>query len=184
MTGNCRFKGRLLDLEVPFDGNQRLIIEIDGDFRQRYDDLKGKDIDLTVTRHREKRSLDANAYAWVLIDKIAEKKQISKTEVYRNAIREIGGVSDMVCAQNKTLKRIQEEWSKKGLGWQTDTLDSKIPGCTVVVLYYGSSTYDTAQMSALIDSLVQDAHSLGIETRSPKEIETLLNEYECVEGVR
>jgi low affinity Fe/Cu permease len=62
-------------------------------------------------------------------------------------------------------------------------MESKLPGCTVVILYYGSSSYDTAQMSALIDSLVQDAQALGIETRSPNEIQALLDEYGCVEGV-
>ena len=166
------------------DGNQRLTIKLDGDFRQRYDDLKDADIDLTVVKHREKRSLDANAYAWVLIDLLAAKKQITKTEVYRQAIKEIGGVSDTVCVQNKAVERLKEQWSRKGLGWQAETLESKIPGCTNVILYYGSSVYDTKQMSALIDSLVQDCHSIGIETRSPQEIETLLNEYQCVDGVR
>ena len=184
MMANCSFKGRLLDLSMTLDGDQRITIQLDGDFRQQYDDLKDTVIDLTVSKHREKRSLDANAYAWVLIDKIAQRKQIGKTEVYRNAIREIGGVSDTVCVRNKAVNRLREQWSKKGLGFQTDTIESKIPGCTNVILYYGSSTYDSGQMAALIDSLVQDAQSIGIDTRSPQEIETLLNEYECVDGVR
>ena len=180
---NCRFKGRLTDLSLTLDGNQRLTIQLDDDFRQQYEDLKDTEIDLTVTKHRERRSLNANAYAWVLIDKIAEKKRLKKDDVYRNAIREIGGVSDVVCVQNKAVRRLCESWNKKGIGWQTETLESKIPGCTVVVLYYGSSCYDTAQMSALISSLVQDAQTIGIETRSPKEIAMLLDEYECIDGV-
>ena len=137
-----------------------------------------------MAKHRERRSLDANAYAWVLIDRIAEKKRIPKEEVYRNAIREIGGVSDLVCVQDRAVKRLREQWDRKGIGWHSETMESKLPGCTVVILYYGSSSYDTAQMSALIDSLVQDAQALGIETRSPKEIQALLDEYGCVEGVR
>lgn len=179
-----RFKGKLLDLSLTLDGDQRLTIQLDGDFRQAYDELKDAEIDLTVAKHRERRSLDANAYAWVLIDRIAEKKRIPKEEVYRNAIREIGGVSDMVCVQDRAVKRLREQWDRKGIGWHSETMESKLPGCTVVILYYGSSSYDTAQMSALIDSLVQDAQALGIETRSPKEIQSLLDEYGCVEGVR
>ena len=100
-----RFKGKLLDLSLTLDGDQRLTIQLDGDFRQAYDELKDAEIDLTVAKHRERRSLDANAYAWVLIDRIAEKKRIPKEEVYRNAIREIGGVSDMVCVQDRAVKR-------------------------------------------------------------------------------
>ena len=33
--------------------------------------MKPKAYDLTVKEHRKKRSLDANAYAWVLIGKLA-----------------------------------------------------------------------------------------------------------------
>lgn len=50
-----------------------------------------------------------------------------------------------------------------------------------MVLFYGSSVYDTAQMSALIESLVQEARQLGIETRPQEEIDSLLREYEMLQ---
>ena len=97
-------------------------------------------------------------------DKIAEKTGISKSEVYRHAIKEIGGVSTTVCVQDKAVDRLREGWEKNGIGWQTDTLKSRIDGCTNVILYYGSSVYTSQQMSRLIDSLVQEAEGLGIPT--------------------
>lgn len=157
-----------------------MTLELDADFREQYDELKDVDVEVTVKKFRHRRSLDANAYAWVLIDKIAEKRRMSKVEVYRNAIREIGGVSEIVCIQDRAKATLKEIWRKNGLGWQVEELESKIPGCTNLVLYKGSSEYDTAQMSALIDSLVQDAQAIGIETRSPEEIESLLRSYENV----
>jgi hypothetical protein len=170
-------RGRLLDLTISLDGKQRLTVELDADFRAEYDELHGEYIDLTVKKYREKRSNGANAYAWVLIDKIAAKQRMSKTEVYRNAIRDIGGVSEIVCCQDKAVRRMTELWQRNGIGWFVEELDSKIPGCRNLVLYKGSSVYDTKQMSQLIDSLVQDAKAIGIETRSPKEIQSLLEEY-------
>ena len=131
-----------------------------------------------IKEYRAKRSLDANAYAWILIDKIAEAVRVPKEEVYRQAIKSIGGVSDMVCAKDNAVDKLRQNWSHNGVGWQTDTMPSKIEGCTVVVLYYGSSVYDAAQMSALIDHLVQDAKALGIETMPPDKLEGLLNEWE------
>ena len=171
-------KGRLADLSFSLDGKQRLTIELDADFRTEYDELKDTDIEVTVKKYRQKRSLDANAYAWVLMDKIAAKRGISKTEVYRHAIKEIGGVSEVVCVQNKAVDMMRRIWSGKGIGWQVDVLDSKIQGCKTLVLYYGSSEYDTKQMSALIDSLVQDAQAIGIETKAPEELQSLLEQYE------
>lgn len=169
---------RLIDLAIGFNGKQRLTIELDADFRGQFDELHDVEVDVKITKHRNKRSLDANAYAWVLIDKIAAKRSMSKAEVYRNAIKDIGGVSDVVCIQNKAKQTMIDIWKRNGIGWQVEEMESKIPGCTNLVLYKGSSVYDAKQMSALIDSLVQDAQSIGIETRSPEEIESLLKEYD------
>lgn len=155
-----------------------MTVELDSDFRHTFDELHQTDVDITVKKHRNKRSLDANAYAWVLIDKIAAKRDMSKAEVYRNAIRDIGGLSEVVCIQNRAVKTMKDVWTRDGIGWQVDEMPSKIAGCTNLVLYKGSSVYDTKQMSALIDSLVQDAQSIGIETRSQEEIDSLLKEYE------
>lgn len=165
-------KGRLVDLTFTLDGKQRLVIELDDDFRQDFAALKDHDVRVEIKKWRKKRSLDANAYAWVLIDKIAQATGIPKTEVYRQAIREIGGVSDIVAVPDNAVDKFREGWSKQGIGWQTEILDSK-PGFKRIVVYYGSSTYDTKQMSALIDSLVQDAQALGIETLPPHEIARL-----------
>lgn len=132
---------------------------------------------IKADKRRRKRSLDANAYCFVLIDKLAAKLGITKEEVYRQAIREIGGVSEVVCVQNKALDTFCRTWSCHGLGWQTETFPSKVSDCTNVIVYYGSSEYDTAQMSRLIDNIVEDCKEQGIETMPPKELESLLNEW-------
>lgn len=155
-----------------------MTVELDADFRSEFDDLHDVEVDVKVTKHRVKRSLDANAYAWVLVDKIAQKRRMSKAEVYRNAIREIGGVSEIVCIQNRAVKTMKDVWTRNGIGWQVEEMESKIEGCTNLILYKGSSVYDSRQMSALIDSLVQDARSIGIETRPQWEIDSLLKEYD------
>lgn len=126
---------------------------------------------------KKKRSLDANAYAWVLIDKLAEAVRLDKLAVYRDAIKHIGGVSEVVCVQDRAVESLCEKWSKNGLGWQSETFPSKIEGCTNVVLYYGSSTYNTAQMSRLIDYVVQDCRAVGVETKPDEEIKSLLEEW-------
>lgn len=172
-----RMKCKLVDLSFSIGGKQRLTVELDGDFREQWNELFGKECDVTVKRFRYRRSLDANAYAWVLIGKIAQKKRITKTEVYRNAIREIGGVSDIISIKKQALPRLQKEWNSKGIGWQVEDIGGKTPGWTNVTLYYGSSIYDSKQMADLIDSLIQDAKALGIETKSEEEINSLLEEY-------
>jgi hypothetical protein len=142
------------------------------------DELNDKTLSIEVKPYRAKRSLDANAYFFVLADKLAAKLGTSKEEVYRNAVRDIGGVSEIVCVKNEAVERLCEGWSKNGIAWQTETFPSKIDGCTNVILYYGSSTYTTDQMSRLIDHIVQDCKAVGIETMTPNAIAEMLSLWE------
>lgn len=149
-----------------------------GKARQVLDALKeGKSYDVEIREHREKRSLDANAYFWVLADRLAEELRIPKTEIYRRYIREIGGNNETVCIPDKGVDKLRREWERNGDGWLTSTMPSKLPGCTNVVLYYGSSTYDTAQMSRLIDMAVQDCVDQGIETLPPEKMAGMMEEW-------
>lgn len=136
----------------------------------------GKDYE--IKQIRPKRSLDANAFCFVMLDKLSAVLKTPKEELYRRYIKEIGGVSDTVCVPTKAVERLVDTWEARGLGWQADTFPSKLEGCTNVILYYGSSVYDTAQMSRLIDCIVQDCTAIGIETKSEEEINSLLSQWE------
>ena len=170
-------KGRLTDLSIGMNGKQRVTVEIDGDFRENYDALKDAYVRIDIKKHRKGRSLDANAYAWVLIDKIAGELSLTKLEVYRNAIRNVGGVSETICVKENAAAKLMGAWCSRGIGWQAETMPSKINGCVNVTLYYGSSVYDSKQMSLLIDCLVADAKDLGIETATEEQIERYKDEW-------
>ena len=171
-------QARLLELTIGLNGKQRLSIELDEDFRHKFDTLKDADVELTVEKFYEKRGVKANAYCWVLVDRIAKKLRLSKDEVYRNAIRDIGGVSDVMSMPTKAVAEWTEMWTSFGRGWQVEELESQTPGWSILVCYKGSSVYNTEQFSSLIDHLEQDARALGIETRPPEEINSMMEEYE------
>lgn len=174
-----RLTGKIVGANIDFRTNKPTIsFEVNerSDFEQLVDEMRDKDkLSIEVKPYREKRSLDANAYFWVLCDKLAEKLHKGKTEIYREYIKDIGGVSETVCVKNSAVERLCEGWQKNGIGWQTETFESKISGCTNVILYYGSSTFDTAQMSRLLDLIIQDCKEQGIPTETPDEIARLLS---------
>ena len=137
--------------------------------------MKPKAYDLTVKEHRKKRSLDANAYAWVLIGKLAEAMRLSPTEVYIEAIQNIGGNYEVIPIREEAVDKFTEVWKKQGLGWPcVDMGPSKISGYRNLRAYYGSSTYDTQQMSLLIDALIQDCKALDIETLSEEKLSAMM----------
>lgn len=174
--------GAIANLQTDFKtGNMILSLAVNekSNVKQLFDDFKDTEkLQIKITKYREKRSLDANAYFWTLVDKLAVKLNTTKSEVYRRAIKEIGGNSETVCVQNNAVKKLCSVWQKNGLGFQTETVESKIKGCTNVILYYGSSTYDTKQMSTLISNIVEECKSQGIETRTPEELANLLSLWE------
>ena len=145
------------EYQIQFDGKVKIAFEI----QPRYmDELQGM-VDVDVNVHKEKRSLSANAYAWVLLDKLSKVLGRPAEDIYRENIRNIGGVAEYVCVQNEAVQTMKRIWEQHGIGWQAEELDSKIEGCTNLKLTYGSSVFDSAQMARLIDVIVQDCIALG-----------------------
>lgn len=126
---------------------------------------------------RKGRSLDANAYAWVLLDKLAAHYGVARENVYRQEIQSIGGVSEVLCLREKAVEAFCRSWERNGIGWMTDTGPSKLKGCVNVTVWYGSSVYDTEQMARLIDAIVQDCRDVGIETMTPRELDALVSRW-------
>ena len=156
-------KGKIVEYDY-YDN--RAVIDFDSDFSETFDKYNGKDINIDIKLWRPKRSGAVNRYMWVLVDKIAHEMHLTKNEVYRNAIKEIGGVSEVLRMLDGAVEKFESVWENQGLGWQVE----KIPigdGTTNVIAYYGSSTFDRDQMTQLIENLIFEAENLGIDTDTP-----------------
>lgn len=141
-----------------------------------FDELREKPLEVKFAPQRHKRSLDANAYMWRLLEEISKLIHIPREELYRKAIREVGEFDD-VAVIGKAVPAFVRGWSERGIGWFTETFDSKLAGCVKVRVYYGSSSYDSKQMARLIDYVVEDAQHLGIETLTPDELRRMKDEW-------
>lgn len=140
----------------------------------------GKLLTVEITQPKKKRSLDSNSYMWVLCQKIAEALQTTKEQVYRKFIRDVGQF-EIVPIKDEAVERWIEIWNSKGLGWFAEVMeDSKLSGYKKVINYYGSSCYDSREMSVLIDEVVTQAKELGIETLTPDELMALKERWKGV----
>ena len=176
-------RGRLTGYSLNRDGSQNVTVTVAADFGDTYDELKDAEIEIEIKKAANHRSLQANAYAWVLIDEIAKKTGIKKSEIYRAAIREIGGVSRWMMMQAEAVETFRQIWEKQGLGNQVEVVDvDENSGLCELLIWFGSSTYDTRQMSALLDSLIQDAEALGIPTITSAEEEKMLSKWARKKG--
>lgn len=125
-----------------------------------------------LKRYRQKRSISANNYAWRLMDKLADKLRTTKEEIYRHIIDQVGVFEEIKVSSPEAGQRFKRIWHSNGLGWLTKTIDD-----TTILAYYGSSTYDTKQMSRLIDFLQAECVNQGIEIRPSWEVEAMMKEW-------
>ena len=170
--------GKLKDL-LPLQGGEWLVSfttrENPG---QLFDELKDSAVRVEVKKASKHRSLSANNYAWALIDKIAAKTGVPESDVYKHAIREIGGVSDYYGMKEEAYEAFCEIWTKSHLGRQVEIIPgSAKPGWINVRAWKGSSDFDSSQMARLIDSLIQEAESQGIPTVTENEVERMVSQW-------
>lgn len=140
---------------------------------------EGKKVKVEIKEDRKGRSLDSNAYCWLLCGKIAETKGLlaKKTDVYKQAIKDYG-VTYVMPVKNELLGDIIRWHENGGLGNSCDIIGkSKFDGYTNVLFYQGSSEYDTKQMSVLLDGIIADAKELGIQTETPEQIAKMKAEW-------
>ena len=130
-----------------------------------------------IKKYRKKRSKNANDYLWELVTQMSQALAssylyVSKEDIYRKHIK-IAGRCDYVAVPERAVDSLIEGWKDKGIGWFAEVVDfipgKEIQGCKKVCLYYGSSTYDTAEMSRLLGSVIQEAQDMGIETLTESE---------------
>lgn len=133
-----------------------------------------KDIvyDVKIDKHREKRSLNANAYLWKLVTEIGNILNKSKEEVYLQMLIDYGQ-SEMVSILSEIeVKGYFKYYKLAG----TSILNGK--EFNHYKIYKGSSEYDTKEMSILLNGVVQEAKNLGIKTKDDIELERLVEEWE------
>ena len=128
--------------------------------------------DVKIDKHREKRSLNANAYLWKLVTEIGDILNKSKEEVYLQMLIDYGQ-SEMVSILSEIdVKGYFKYYKLAG----TSILNGK--EFNHYKIYKGSSEYDTKEMSILLNGVVQETKNLGVKTKDDIELERLVEEWE------
>lgn len=169
-------RGRLIDLSMGLNRKQRVTVEVDWDFRKDFDRLKDAELDISIKKRVAPRSLNANNYAWSLIEKLAEALTSDKESVYEEMLRRYGtGETYMDEAGNecKVIFSLREgippsmvsrHYAEIGQGY----IDGK------KFIHYraikGTSEYSTKEMSVFLDGVVSECKELGIETDTPEQL--------------
>ena len=132
-------------------------------------------LSIEAKKYRQKRSLDANAYSWFLIDKLAKVHTSTSEEIYEEMLRKYG--YPLYDEDGKPViisLRHDIDVSKMGIHYKfigEGHVGDKLFNHYKVIR--GQSDYDTKEMSTFIDGIVSEAKESGIETLTPSEIERM-----------
>ena len=138
-----------------------------------FDDLhEAEKLSIKIDRYREKRSLNANNYAWKLLTEIANVMRSSKEEIYLLMLKRYG--------QSEILSVLAHIPIEKYVKYCEEAGESTLNGRLFkhYKVYKGSSEFDTREMSIFLDGVVSEAKELGIPTETPNEIARLKSLWE------
>ena len=166
-----KISGRIVGANIDYKTNKPvLMLEVNErtDFEVIVDDLKDKDkLSIEIKPYRQHRSLNANAYAWTLIGKIADALRAGKDEIYLKCLKRYGQSELISVLSHVPIGNYVKYYEEAG--------ESKLNGkdFTHYRVYKGSSEFDSREMSIFIDGVVSEAKELGIQTETPNEIARL-----------
>ena len=166
-------RARIVDFALSFNRKQRLTLELEGDFRGQYDKLRDKDLDVTIKKWNDHRTLTANAYLWVLVTKIGDALRMSKEDVYLDMLKSYGQ-GGAVSVEERFVEDFKRTYKySERLG------ETELNGKTFVHFRFwvGSSEYDKEEFSILLDGVVQEAKNLDIETMDTENLKSLMEAY-------
>lgn len=165
--------GRLVDMAFTLGGKQRVTLEINGDFREIWDKLHQEPVlDVEIKKHREKRSLSANAYFHVLCNKISAETGESEDAVKRRLVVSYGAL-----ARDKDGKPVglklpptvdPSDFYPYVRLYETRQENGKDYSCYFV--YKESHKMDSKEFARLVDGAIEEAKELGIQTDTPEQL--------------
>lgn len=168
-----KFTGKFQGINTDWNTGQSQIIFTVNEKSALYEADKIKDcekLSIEAKKYRAKRSLDSNAYAWVLMQKIAEAIHTDKETVYLNCLQKYSRAFTHVIVKENAVERMKELYRTC-----VDLGEVTVNGQTghQLQVYYGSSSFDSLEMSVFIDGIVSECKELDIETLPPDELERM-----------
>ena len=160
-------KGKIVGISKNiFNEKTQITLEVD---RQpaEIESLIDKVLRITLGIWREKRSLNANAYCWALIQQIADVVRLSKEEVYYSMLKHYGQSEVVSMLANIEPEGYFKYYEEIGSGYVNDKEFKHYR------VFKGSSEFNTREMSILLDGIIHEAEQIGIHTITPKEAEKM-----------
>lgn len=135
------------------------------------DSLKGSLLSIIIKKFFKKRSKNANALMWQCLGEIAAKRKVDTNwDVYLEMLRKYGIYTQMYVDENDVPK-IRKQWREL-------EVISAYEGTACILCYYGSHVYNTEEFSRLLNGIITEMISEGLQPPTSKEMQRSLELWE------
>ena len=168
-------QGKIESITKPIRGGGYLVtVRIDA----LPEGLEEKLLDVSMKVHREKRSKDANALLWACIGDIARETLMDKWDVYLSLLKRYGKYTYIVVKPD-AAEAVKMQWRECEIIGDIDIHGTK---GVQMLCYYGSSTYDTKEMSTLLEGTLSEMDQLNLQRPASSDIRRAMDEWEKNHG--
>lgn len=157
------------------DGKTTFTFETTSEYAaEELERLKDADLRVSVKKYRKKRSLSANAMFWWCIGQISKETGEDKWNIYLSMLRQYGKFT-YLCVTPSAVESVKKMW-RECEEWNSLTINGK--PAVQLLCYFGSSSYNSAEMARLIDGTIQEMKDLGLDLPMTQDIKTALENWE------
>jgi len=139
---------------------KNLLQDIVKNYPKLENDFEDKPITIEIKKWHKKRSPDQNALMWVILDKMAKSLNLTPDEVYCNMLKDYGVTADRPLGVEKDHPQYNEILEQFNYYVIRDGKNSKLD---YVYMVFGSSTYNSEQMSVLINGILQECENMQLD---------------------
>ncbi len=167
-------RGRLTGIQVPFRAKYPVVsfeVQAEPEDLEKYTDI---DLDISFTKHRNRRSLDANALLWACLGEIAKALNTDNWGGYLYMLEGYGKYT-YILVKPEAVEAVRDQWRETKIVGDT-TLDG-VP-MKQVLCFFGSSTYNSEEFSRLLDGVIGEMKEMHLETPSSEEMRAIIAELE------
>ena len=159
-------RGRLTGIQVPFRAEHPVIsfeVQAEPEDLEKYSDI---DLDISFSKHRNRRSIDANAFLWACLGEIARAISSDTWSIYLYMLERYGKFTHIL-VKPEAVEQVRQVWRETKIVGEKD-------GMIQMLCFFGSSTYNTKEFSQLLDGVVSEMKEMHLETPPDEEMKRLL----------
>lgn len=159
-------KGRITGIQVPFRSKRPVVsfeVQAEPEALEKYMDI---DLDISFSRHRNRRSIDANAFLWACLGEIARAINSDTWSIYLYMLERYGKFTHIL-VKPEAVEQVRRVWRETKIVGEKD-------GMIQMLCFFGSSTYNTKEFSQLLDGVVSEMKEMHLETPPDEEMKRLL----------